>query len=63
MNLIQRAERNSRSLQSELLAIIETAANQEPSLSPSDVFRRLRSLGIATPSEATEIVRTARDPN
>jgi hypothetical protein len=29
--LIQRAERNSRLLQSELLAILETAANQEPS--------------------------------
>jgi len=46
----QRAKRHHRSLQGELLAIIEQAA-REPG----------RRLGLATPSESVEMIREDRD--
>ncbi len=58
--LRQRAERHHRSLQGELMAIIE-AAVQPTSLSANDVLAEVRRLGLRTPAEAADIVRTARD--
>jgi antitoxin FitA len=59
--LRQRAERNHRSLQGELLAIIETAARDEPRATPAEVLAEIRGLGLKTPAEATSIVRGDRD--
>ena len=58
--LRQRAERHHRSLQGELMAIIEAAVQQAPP-SVDDVLAEVRRLGVRTPAEAADIVRTARD--
>lgn len=53
-----RAARNHRSLQGELMAIIEAAALVDQ---PSDVLARVRELGLSTPNEATALIRADRD--
>jgi plasmid stability protein len=59
--LRERAERHHRSLQGELLAIIEAAVQDEPGLTPVDLLAEVRRLGVRTPSEAATIVRSDRD--
>ncbi|MFT8307786.1 FitA-like ribbon-helix-helix domain-containing protein [Acetobacter malorum] len=56
-----RAERHHRSLQGELMAIIEAAVAYEPEQSASGVLSEIRTMGIVTPSEATTMVRHDRD--
>jgi plasmid stability protein len=56
-----RAERNHRSLQGELLAIVEAAAKEEQRGQPLDVLNEVRGLGLQTPAEAAAWVRAARD--
>jgi plasmid stability protein len=58
--LRDRARRNRRSLQQELLVILEQAALAER-LSPTDLYRRVRALGLRTPSESRAMVREDRD--
>ena len=62
--LRERAARNHRSLQGELMAIIE-AAVAPPSAARSttiDEFRaRIRDLGIRSPDETAAIIRADRD--
>lgn len=58
--LRERARRNRRSLQQELLVIFEQAALAER-LSPTDLYRRVRALGLTTPRESTAMVREDRD--
>lgn len=58
--LRERARRNRRSLQRELLVILEEAALAER-LSPTDLHRRVRALGLRTPSESASMVREDRD--
>jgi plasmid stability protein len=55
-----RAERHHRSLQGELMAIIE-AAVQEERPTPAAILAEVRRLGLSTPSEAASIVRADRD--
>jgi antitoxin FitA len=59
--LRERAERHHRSLQGELMAIIEAAARDARFARPADILVRVRELGLRTPSEATAIVRADRD--
>src|SRR5271166_4732099 len=59
--LRQRAERHHRSLQGELLAIIEEAVRPERSLSPGELLAEVRRLGVRTPPESAAIIRTDRD--
>ncbi len=59
--LRRRAERLHRSLQGELLAIIEEAVRSEQDLSPADLLAEVRSLDLSTPAESAEIVRSDRD--
>ncbi len=59
--LRQRAERHHRSLQGELLAIIEAAAREDQPTAPSDLLAELRKLGVQTPSEAADLIRADRD--
>ncbi|MGE5157965.1 MAG: FitA-like ribbon-helix-helix domain-containing protein [Gemmatimonas sp.] len=61
--LRQRAERHHRSLQGELLAIIEDAAFSEQSLSPAELLAEVRRLGVRTPAESANIIRADRDRN
>jgi plasmid stability protein len=58
--LRERAARHHRSLQGELLAILEEAVQTAP-LSPEDVLAEVRRLGLHTPEEAAQIIRTSRD--
>ena len=59
--LRRRAERNRRSLQGELLAIVEAAVRDEVAATPSAILTEVRRLDLTTPDEAVEIVRVARD--
>lgn len=56
-----RAERHHRSLQGELLAIIEAAAKDDAAKTPSQVLAEVHRLGLKTPSEAADIIRAERD--
>jgi antitoxin FitA len=60
-SLKRRAKRNHRSLQGELMAIIEDAAQLGlPRLTPHEVLERARKLGLKT-SSSVETIRTMRD--
>ena len=59
--LRQRAERNHRSLQGELLAIIEEAVRPDRALSPAELLAEVRRLGLRTPADSSAIIRADRD--
>jgi plasmid stability protein len=59
--LRERAKRNHRSLQGELLAIIEEAAEARTLVTPKDVLAEVRRLKLRTPAESAEIVRRDRN--
>ena len=59
--LRQRAERHHRSLQGELLAIIEEAVRPERASSPSELLAEVRRLGVRSPAESAAIIRADRD--
>lgn len=56
-----RAARNHRSLQGELLAIVEEAVRIPSQRTASDVLAELRALGLETPAESVDFVRSDRD--
>ncbi len=55
-----RAKRNHRSIQGELMAILEEAVSERPFQAQS-LLARVRALGVRTPDEAASLVRAARD--
>jgi antitoxin FitA len=57
----ERAAKHHRSLQGELLAIVEDAVSAPRRLTPKDVLAEVRRLGLRTPAEAVTIVRANRD--
>jgi plasmid stability protein len=59
--LEQRAKRSRRSLQRELLVILERAASEKERLSPREALEKVRALGLRTPSESAAFVRQDRD--
>jgi plasmid stability protein len=59
--LKERAATHHRSLQGELLAIVEDAVSAPRRLTPKDVLAEVRRLGLRTPAEAVTIVRANRD--
>ncbi|HEV7996643.1 MAG TPA: Arc family DNA-binding protein [Stellaceae bacterium] len=61
MRLRERAAKNHRSLQGELLAIIEEAVGQPAQLTPREVLAEVRRLGLQTPAEAVAMIRASRD--
>jgi antitoxin FitA len=56
-----RAARNRRSLQGELLVILEEAVSPDRRFSARGVLARVRAMRLTTPDDATEIVRADRD--
>lgn len=56
-----RAARHHRSLQGELMAIIEDAVRDERPASPQAILAEVRRLGLSTPAEGASIVRADRD--
>ncbi len=59
--LRERAERNHRSLQGELLSIIEEAALTSRQMDVTEVRARVKALGIKSTGDSTEIIRADRD--
>jgi plasmid stability protein len=59
--LRRRAARNHRSLQGELMAILEEAAGKSTPMSPSEYLDELRTLGLRTPAESRAMIREDRD--
>lgn len=60
--LKERAARHHRSLQGELMAILEAAAYEEPRpLTPRDVLAQVRAAGISTPASSVRIIRAGRE--
>lgn len=63
--LRERAKRNHRSLQGELMAILESAALsstvEREKLSVQEVYERAQKLGLKGTSDSTKLIREARD--
>ena len=59
--LRKRAERHHRSLQGELMAIIEAAVRDERTSSPAEILAEVRRLELSTPGESATLVRADRD--
>jgi antitoxin FitA len=64
-DLVQRlraqATRHHRSLEGELLAIIEEAVRPGDAVSAVEILAEVRKLGLQTPAEATAWIRADRD--
>ena len=56
-----RAARNRRSLQGELLDLIERAADEVPTISVRDVYERIRKLNLPEGESSADIIREMRD--
>lgn len=59
--LRKRADVAHRSMQGELMAILEAALEDRPPMSPREVLARLKVLDLRTGREAAEDVRGERD--
>lgn len=59
--LRRRAASSHRSLQGELLAILEEAASTDARLKPEEVLRRVRELKVRTRAESASILRRERN--
>ena len=59
-SLRERAARNHRSLQGELMHILESAVRPKP-FQAAALRQRIRELGLATPAESTAMIRKDRD--
>jgi len=61
--LKQRAKFNHRSLQGELLALIDAAVGEKPNgtMTLAELAERGRKLGLKTPSESVQMIREDRD--
>jgi plasmid stability protein len=62
--LRQRAARHHRSLQGELMAMLEQHLAEEGRLTLAEALELARADGLSTPAESVEMIRTDRDdPN
>jgi plasmid stability protein len=59
--LRKRAESHHRSLQGELMAILEEAAGRSGRLTPHEVLAEVRQLRLKTPRGAARMIREDRD--
>jgi antitoxin FitA len=59
--LRRRAEAAHRSMQGELMAILESALEEQLPLRPQEILDRLAALGLRTKSEAAGDLRRERD--
>ncbi len=59
--LRERASRHHRSLQGELMAILEESVRTPEPLTPEEVVKEVQRLQLRTPSEAVELIRADRD--
>lgn len=59
-HLRRRAKAHHRSLQGELLSIIEESLGKEQILTPNDVLEKIRNAGLRSPSESVSMIRKDR---
>jgi antitoxin FitA len=59
--LQERAIRSHRSLQGELLTILDLAVTEKCWLTPREALEQVRALGLSTPSESAAFAREDRD--
>jgi plasmid stability protein len=59
--LRERAKRNRRSLQGELLDVVERAALESPIPSARDVYERIKKLNLPKGPSSVDIIRKTRD--
>jgi len=59
--LRKRAARHHRSLQGELMAILEENLGNRYSLTPAELLSKIRASGLKTPEEAVRLIRRERD--
>ena len=59
--LRERAKRHHRSLQGELLSIIEAAAREEPARDLTTFLADIKALGLRTACDSVETIRADRD--
>ena len=57
----KRAAKHHRSLQGELISILEEIVVQEARLTPDAFLNELKALSLKTPSESLKIIRRERD--
>ncbi|MCH8846565.1 MAG: Arc family DNA-binding protein [Proteobacteria bacterium] len=58
--LRQRADSHHRSLQGELMTMIEKSLESETVLSPEDLLIKIQHMGLHTSSESMEMIREDR---
>jgi plasmid stability protein len=59
--LRKRAEKNHRSLQGELMTILEESLERQRPLSMEESIRKLRQIVVTTGSDSTRTIREDRD--
>ena len=59
--LRRRAAASHRSMQGELMAILEEALEERRSLTPTEMLEKIRALGIETRREVVDDIRDDRD--
>jgi len=59
--LRKRAARHHRSLQGELMAILEENLSNRHSLTPAELLSKIRVSGLKTPEETARLIRRERD--
>ncbi len=57
----KRAAKHHRSLQGELISILEETVAQEKRMTPAGFLEEIRVLGLKTPAESLKIMRRDRD--
>ncbi|MBI4006771.1 MAG: Arc family DNA-binding protein [Gammaproteobacteria bacterium] len=57
----KKAAGNHRSLQGELLAILEASVKEQSMLTPKEVLAQIRSGGLSTPAESVKFVKEDRN--
>ncbi|MGH7231017.1 MAG: FitA-like ribbon-helix-helix domain-containing protein [Nitrospiraceae bacterium] len=60
-HLRRRAAEHHRSLQGELMAIIEASVRTEKTLMPHEALAQVRGLGLLTPSQSAAMIRQDRN--
>ncbi len=61
VKLRQRAKTNHRSLQGELLALIQDSVEPASKLNARELLQMVRDIGLRTPREAIATIRAMRD--
>jgi len=59
-NIALRADQNHRTLQNELLTILEEAIKVK-AFTPNQILAKVQQLGLETPAESVEMIRGDRD--